>query len=58
MSVNAKKKVAKSSVNYRVSAGHRRCGNCVMFHPRTHECDLVAGVINPANVCNRWEAKK
>lgn len=48
-------KVSKKSVNYRPASGHHRCGNCSMYSHNT--CSLVAGVINPHYVCNKWEAK-
>lgn len=33
----------------------RECGTCVMFH--RSRCDLVRGVIEAENVCDRWEAR-
>jgi len=48
-------KVSKESVNYRSADSSKHCGNCVMFSQGS--CDLVKGVIKPADVCDRWEAK-
>lgn len=48
--------VSKSSVRYGpATVPGRRCGTCVMYHPATGTCDLVAGEISPADVCDRWE---
>lgn len=49
--------VSKSSVNFRSGTAAKRCGNCVMFHPRQHACDLVKGVIRSDDVCDRWQKK-
>lgn len=49
-------KVSKESVFYRKAIDSRRCGNCVMYKNRT--CTLVAGNIDPAYVCDRWEGKR
>lgn len=48
-------KVSKASVHYRLGSSDKRCGNCSMY--RNHICSLVCGVIDPAMVCDRWEAK-
>lgn len=48
-------KVTKASVNYRAGTASRRCGTCSMYS--NHTCSLVAGVISPAAVCDRWERK-
>lgn len=47
-------KVSKAAVRYRMAAGKRQCGNCAMYHARTHECDLVNGQIVPQAVCDKW----
>lgn len=47
-------KVSKASVDYRDATGEHHCGNCAMFHPATQSCDLVAGQIEAAEVCDRW----
>ena len=56
--IKIRKKVSKSSVNYRKASGTKECGNCDMYHPRHTECDLVAGVINSYMVCDRWVKAK
>lgn len=49
--------VPKAAVRYRPSAVPGiRCGTCVMFHPGSATCDLVAGAIGADDVCDRWEA--
>jgi len=47
--------VSKASVNYRHGSKEFHCGNCAMY--ADHKCSLVAGVIDPQDVCDRWEAK-
>jgi SPP1 gp7 family putative phage head morphogenesis protein len=48
-------KVSKNSVRYRAATDpDRSCGTCSMYDD--HACSLVAGVIDPADVCDRWEA--
>lgn len=49
--------LTKSSVNFRTGTDRRQCATCVMFHPRSHSCDLVKGMIRPDAVCDRWEKK-
>jgi hypothetical protein len=44
----------KTAVNYRPARKERRCGNCVSFRPEDKVCELVAGEIHPAMVCDRW----
>lgn len=51
-------KVSKKSVDYRDGTEDKHCSNCIMFHPISKACDLVAGVIFPRGVCDRWETKK
>lgn len=51
------KKVSKAFVGYRVGTGHR-CAGCAMFHPKSHSCDLVEGLIGADMVCDRWVAVK
>ena len=47
-------KVSKNSVRYRAATDpDRSCGTCSMYED--HACSLVAGVIDPADVCDRWE---
>jgi 8-oxo-dGTP pyrophosphatase MutT (NUDIX family) len=53
---NKAAKVSKESVNYRAATDSRHCGNCVMFRP-DGTCDLVAGRIDPLDVCDRWETR-
>jgi SPP1 gp7 family putative phage head morphogenesis protein len=49
-------KVSKNSVRYRAAADPARsCGTCSMYDD--HTCSLVAGVIDPADVCDRWEPR-
>lgn len=59
-------KVSKASVNYRKQSyqwGRRKCANCSMFvrgkpgNRPAGACTLVAGVIRPQDICDRWEAK-
>jgi broad specificity phosphatase PhoE len=47
-------KVSKASVNYRRGNAIRHCGNCSMYSD--HLCTLVAGSIDPGDVCDRWAA--
>lgn len=49
-------KVSKASVNYRDGTPEKHCGNCSMYEART--CTLVAGLINPNKVCDRFELDK
>lgn len=50
-------RVSKASVAYRPSGNPARsCATCVMYH-RDGTCDLVAGQISPAAVCNKWEER-
>lgn len=52
-------KLSKPSVRYRpAELPGIRCGTCVMFHPATRTCDLVAGDISPGAVCDRWEPQE
>ncbi len=44
-------KVSKVSVNYKAA---QRCGNCSMYENGT--CTLVAGPIDPMDVCDKWES--
>lgn len=56
--VTTRGKVRKASVDYRKATDTTRtCGNCSMFTARYFECSLVAGVINPDSVCDRWTGK-
>ena len=48
-------KVNKPSVNSRQSRTTKRCGNCSNYIERN--CSIVMGIIDPYDVCNRWEAK-
>ena len=53
-------KVSKASVNYREATGTRRCDNCGMYHKvsaRVGSCDLVRGVIEAADTCDKWVKK-
>ncbi len=55
-------KVSKESVNYRPADSSRHCGNCVMIRLNapdfeSHSCTLVKGLIEPEDVCDRWEAE-
>lgn len=52
-----RKKVSKTSVNYRKATGKRSCGDCAMYHKVGHYCDLVAGVINDYMLCDKWVKK-
>lgn len=47
-------KLTKQSVNYRPADTFRHCGSCVMF--QGDSCDLVMGLIDSEDVCDRWEA--
>jgi broad specificity phosphatase PhoE len=47
-------KISKASVHYREKTDLRHCGNCAMYRDRT--CSLVAGLIDPDFVCDRWQA--
>lgn len=55
-------KKTKGSVNYRPAPAREKCGGCTMFQPmqsaRMGACSLVAGVIDPDYVCDRWEPKR
>lgn len=46
-------KVSKESVDYRKATSTHKCGNCDMYSD--HNCTLVAGHIEPDDVCDRWE---
>ena len=47
--------VSQPSVHYRpATVAGVSCGTCVMFHPDTGTCDLVAGAIKAGDVCDRW----
>lgn len=48
-------KRTKASVDYRPGGAAKRCGNCSMYSERT--CSLVAGLIDPDYVCDKWQAK-
>lgn len=55
-------KISKDKVNYRHAAGSRRCGTCGMFERGkspggTGTCTLVAGRIDPLDVCDRWSRR-
>lgn len=58
-------KISKASVHYRAADLHHlmyvpevhRCGNCSMY-VSPGQCTLVAGIIVPPGVCDRWEEKK
>ena len=54
MSVDPVAPLEKTAVNYRPAHKERRCGTCVSFRPERMACDLVAGEIHPAMVCDRW----
>lgn len=51
-----RKKIAKTSVNYRAGTQTKHCSNCAMYH--NGECDLVRGIIRPEMVCDKWVKKK
>lgn len=51
-----KTQVSKASVHYREGSLAKHCGNCAMY--RDHACTLVAGVINPGEVCDKWQPMK
>jgi hypothetical protein len=53
-------KVSKASVGYRrapLFGLFRRCGNCSMFRD-PGRCTLVAGHIDPGDVCDEWEPRR
>lgn len=54
-----RRKLNKTTVNYREATGKQQCWNCAMFHKGkpTGTCDLVRGVIRPADTCDRWVAR-
>jgi hypothetical protein len=56
--ISKREKVSKESVNYHLQqpGKDRRCGNCIMYS--NHVCDLVAGRIEPPDVCDKWAARK
>lgn len=47
-------RLEKAAVNYRAARKERRCGTCVAFRPEARACEVVAGEIHPAMVCDRW----
>lgn len=49
--------LSKAQARYRDPSDQpgKRCGNCSMF--RDGSCTLVKGVIDPAAVCDHWEAR-
>ncbi len=51
--------LAKRDVNYRRGMGGQTCSTCAHWTPSpgpvTGECDLVAGKVQAAMVCDRWE---
>ena len=58
MSADPGARLEKTAVNYRPAHKERRCGTCVSFRPERMACDLVAGEIHPAMVCDRWVSLK
>jgi len=45
----------KSEVRYRVAeTDDERCGTCTHYSKR-HSCNIVAGRINPFDVCDWWD---
>lgn len=47
-------KLSKAQVNYRLATiSGRSCGTCSMY--THHSCTLVAGDVDPGDVCDRWE---
>ena len=48
-------KMDKSDAEYTKGAAMRRCGICV--HYRAHKCEIVAGHIEPMQVCRYFEPK-
>ena len=54
MSADPAAKLKKTAVNYRPARKERRCGTCVSFRPEGMACEVVAGEIHPAMVCDRW----
>jgi hypothetical protein len=50
----------KSSVNYRPADSDQRCKTCRYSYGPTGQrrCKRVAGIIQPDDTCDLWEAKR
>lgn len=49
-------KLAKSAVDYSKGKPKAHCGLCKHYEG-SGDCEIVAGVINPAMWCNRFEPR-